>query len=116
MVDFELDLRLLAARDPGADLVDVVPVGKGPVYLLDYASDPPVEVLDADDVLDVVVAAERRIAAAHAVQMRALARFARLRPSGDPDNVMSEFAADEVAPALRLVGVVPRFGWTLLPR
>jgi hypothetical protein len=61
-----------------------------------------VEVLDADDVLDVVVAAERRVAAAQAVQMRALARFARLRPSGDPGNAMSEFAADEVAPALRL--------------
>jgi hypothetical protein len=34
--------------------------------------------------------------------MRALSRFAELRPGGDPDNVMSEFAADEIAPALRL--------------
>jgi hypothetical protein len=58
--------------------------------------------LDADAVLDVIVAAERRIAAAQAVQMRALARFAELRPSGDPHNPMSEFAADEIAPALRL--------------
>jgi hypothetical protein len=102
MVDFDVDWRELAARDPGADLVDIVPLGPAPVDLLDYASDSPVEVLDADDVLDVVVAAERRVAAAQAVQMRALARFARLRPSGDPENVMSEFAADEVAPALHL--------------
>ena len=107
LVDFEVDWRELAARDPGSDL-DFLPVGEGPVDLLEFTSDLPidvfddVDVLDADEALDVVVAAERRIAAAQAVQMRALARFARLRPSGDPGNVMSEFAADEVAPALRL--------------
>ena len=99
MVDFEVDWRLLAARDPGAGLVNIVPVGEGPVELLDFASGSSVEVLDADDVLDVVVASERRIAAAQALQMRALARFAELRPGGYPDNALSEFAADEVAPA-----------------
>src|SRR3981081_3704766 len=48
-------------------------------------------VLDADGVLDVVVAAERTIAAAQAMQVRALARFAQLRPSGDPECALDEF-------------------------
>ena len=34
--------------------------------------------------------------------MRALARFAQLRPSGDPECALDEFAADEVDPALHL--------------
>src|SRR5437588_1682978 len=42
------------------------------------------------------------VALGQAVQMRALARFGRLRPSADPGRVINEFAADEVAPALRL--------------
>jgi hypothetical protein len=91
----------LAARDPGVDLLDIIPVGPAPVDL-DLPSDVPVEELNADEALDEIVATARQTAAVQARHMRALARFAKLRPSGDPDNVMSEFAADEVAPALRL--------------
>jgi hypothetical protein len=100
-VDFEVDWRVLAARDPGADLLDVIPVGLGPVDL-DFPSDVPVTSLDADSALDELVANERGMAARAARKMRLLSRIAQLRPGGDPDNVMSEFASDEVAPALRV--------------
>src|ERR1700716_876763 len=99
--DFEVDWRVLAARHPGADLIDLLPVGPAPVEL-DFPPDSPTEELNADETLDEIVADERRIAAIQARQLRNLAHFAKLRPSGDPDKVMSEFAAEEVAPALRL--------------
>src|SRR6266508_2636471 len=50
--------------------------------------------LDAEALLDGVAAFDRVIAFAHAAQARLLAKFAALRPA--------EFAADEVAPALRV--------------
>jgi hypothetical protein len=99
--DFEVDWRELAARDPGADLIDLLPVGPAPVDL-DLPPDVPTEEFNADEAMDEIVADERRMAAIQARQLRNSARFAYLRPSGDPENVMSEFAADEVAPALRL--------------
>ncbi len=62
----------------------------------------PAELTD-EQVVEASVAMSRVIAAAQAAQLRLLARFARLRPaepaSGRP---FSEFAADEIAPALRI--------------
>jgi hypothetical protein len=71
-------------------------------YVLDFIPELPIATLDADAVLDIVVAAERRIVAAQAMQVRALARFAQLRPNGNLECPMDEFTADEVAPALHL--------------
>ena len=59
------------------------------------------ETVDADVVLDEIAACERIVAATQARQIRALARFAELR-SGQRDGLMDEFAADEVAPLLRI--------------
>ena len=67
---------------PGRLCLMPPPLGAGPVDLLEFTSDLPIEALGADEALDVVVAAERRIAAAQAVQMRALARFAGCGPVG----------------------------------
>ncbi|MGH3995186.1 MAG: DUF222 domain-containing protein, partial [Pseudonocardiaceae bacterium] len=61
----------------------------------------PLESLDADAVLDEIVACERVVAAAQARQMRALARFAELRSDRRAGSV-DEFAADEIAPLLRI--------------
>jgi hypothetical protein len=61
-VDFEVDWRVLAARDPGADLLDIIPVGPGPVDL-DLPSDSPAKSLNSDQAMDEIIAAERRMAA-----------------------------------------------------
>jgi hypothetical protein len=61
-VDYEVDWRLLAARDPGADLIDLLPVGPGPVDL-DLPSDSPAKSLNSDQAMDEIIAAERRMAA-----------------------------------------------------
>jgi hypothetical protein len=57
--------------------------------------------LNCDSVLDEILACERVIAAAQARQLRALARFAELRPNRLGESV-DEFAADEIAPLLRI--------------
>jgi hypothetical protein len=58
-------------------------------------------VTDADTAPDMAIAADKLIAFAHAVQHRALARFAALQPSTQPGRVEG-FAADEVAAGLGL--------------
>jgi hypothetical protein len=80
--EYEVDWRELAALDPGADSLDGVPLPAAPLDLFDFTSHSPLELLDADGVLDVIVAAERMVASAQAMQVRAMARFAQLRPSG----------------------------------
>jgi Domain of unknown function (DUF222) len=57
--------------------------------------------LDADSTLDEILHCEQMVAAAQARQIRALARFAELHP-GRRGVVMDEFAADEIAPLLRI--------------
>lgn len=52
----------------------------------------------ADQVLDLIAGTDRTIGQVQAQQLRALARFADLRP-GDP---FAEFAPDELAPVLRV--------------
>jgi len=62
----------------------------------------PAELTDAQ-VLEASVAMSRVVAAAQAAQLRLLARFARLRPAEQAGGrQFSEFAADEIAPALRI--------------
>jgi Domain of unknown function (DUF222) len=56
---------------------------------------------DADAVLDEILACERSIAALQAQQIHALAQFAELRPDSSGGS-MDEFAADEIAPLLRI--------------
>src|SRR5262249_3683875 len=63
--------------------------------------DADVTSLSADAALDEIVACERIVASAQARQIRALARFAQLRPD-QPGGITDEFAADEVAPLLRI--------------
>jgi hypothetical protein len=59
--------------------------------------------LDAEQAIEASVALGRVIAAAQAAQLRLLARFARLRPpTPGAGRSFSEFAADEIAPALRI--------------
>jgi hypothetical protein len=58
--------------------------------------------LNADALLEVMTTAERVAARAHALQLCAVERFAQLRPSAQPERVVSEFAVDEIAPELRL--------------
>src|SRR5437588_6857041 len=58
--------------------------------------------LNADALLDVMTTAERVAARAYALQLCAVERFAQLRPSEEPERVVSEFAVDEIAPELRL--------------
>jgi Domain of unknown function (DUF222) len=57
--------------------------------------------LSADAALDEIVACERIVASAQARQIRALARFAELRPDR-LGGVTDEFTADEVAPLLHI--------------
>src|SRR4051794_5631590 len=57
----------------------------------------------AERELELIKACEEHIAYAHAIQSRALARFAKLRPGIEHDSRMSEFAVDEIALAA---------GWT----
>jgi Domain of unknown function (DUF222) len=56
---------------------------------------------DADVVLDEILACERGIAALQAQQIHALAQFAELQPDSSGGS-MDEFAADEIAPLLRI--------------
>jgi hypothetical protein len=66
--------------------------------------DGPVEVGRAHDEWRAVAErCEQVIAFLHGIQVRALARFAMLRPHGSPSRPFDEFAADAVAHAL---------GWT----
>jgi hypothetical protein len=62
-----------------------------------------VDYLDADRVLTVIADCEAAIARTQAAQLRALARFAALRPD-TTDGLVGEFAADELAPLLRITG------------
>ncbi|HEX5495903.1 MAG TPA: DUF222 domain-containing protein, partial [Mycobacteriales bacterium] len=57
--------------------------------------------LDADRLLTVLSGLERIVAAAHAVQVAALAEFTRVRPH-TPGRRFGEFVADEVAVELGL--------------
>lgn len=75
---------------------DLQPTG----LLMDVLQSLAVEHLDAAEVLEAATALERLVAVVQGVQARMLARFGALRP-GD-DREVSEFAADEVAPALRV--------------
>jgi len=61
------------------------------------------ESLEADRLIEATAALGRVIAYAQALQVRLLVRFARLRPA-EPgaSRGFSEFAADELAPALRI--------------
>lgn len=62
----------------------------------------PAELTD-EQVIEATVAMNRVIAAAQAAQLRLLARFVRLRPAEPASGrQFSEFAADEIAPALRI--------------
>lgn len=89
------------------ELVDVAPgaglrfsnVDPGAV-LVDWLSARPARELSADEALESAAGWEHVIAHAQAQQLAALDRFARLRPDGD--GLLSEFAADEVAPVLVL--------------
>src|SRR6266511_1593836 len=68
-----------------------------------YVADPDAHPLDRGYTeLDLLAACEQQVGFLHAMQFRALARFAALRPS-DKGNLFSDFAPDEVALAL---------GWT----
>jgi hypothetical protein len=82
-------------------MFDTVP----PTWVSDYVDsldiEDPIDSVDADAVLDEILACERIVAAAQARQIRALARFAALRPDRSGHG-MDEFAADEVAPLLRI--------------
>jgi hypothetical protein len=77
-------------------------------YLLDALDDIPVDELDAEQALQVTVAAEKIVARAQAIQVRAIARFARLRPPGRgegrsecaPD--LGRYAPDELGLALAI--------------
>src|SRR5215213_3995671 len=62
-------------------------------YLADPSPDPWVR---GEKELELIAACERQIAFLHAMQFRALSRFATLRP-GANDQLVSEFAADEIA-------------------
>jgi hypothetical protein len=76
-----------------------------PLWVDDYFEsldiDTDVTSLSADAALDEILACERIVACAQARQIRALARFAQLRPD-QPGGIIDEFAADEVAPLLRI--------------
>ncbi len=68
-----------------------------------YVADPDAHPVDRGYTeLDLLAACEQQVGFLHAMQFRALARFAAVRPS-DKGNLFSEFAPDEVALAL---------GWT----
>jgi Domain of unknown function (DUF222) len=76
-----------------------------PSWMDDYFEsldiDAEVTSLSADAALDEIADCERIIASTQARQLRALARFAELRPDR-LGGVIDEFAADEVAPLLRI--------------
>ena len=55
------------------------------------------DTLDADSALGEILRCEQIVAAAQARQIRALARFAQLRPD-HRGPVISEFTADEIVP------------------
>jgi Domain of unknown function (DUF222) len=66
---------------------------------------PPPGFSCAGDLLDRIVACERRVAAAQAEQLALIARFARMRPALVGERLQagaSEFAVDELAAELRL--------------
>jgi hypothetical protein len=68
----------------------------------------PLERLDADQVLDVIVAAERLAARVQAIQVKAVARFSQLRPRepGEPGSSwapeLNRYAPDELGCALSI--------------
>ncbi len=66
--------------------------------LLDALAALPADGLDAEEAIAASVALGRVVAYAQALQLRMFARFAQLRPSRD--RPFSEFAADELGPAL----------------
>jgi hypothetical protein len=68
--------------------------------LVDWLAARPAVALSADEALESAAGWERVIAHAQAQQLATLNRFAQLRPDGD--GLISEFAADEVAPVLVL--------------
>jgi hypothetical protein len=87
--DADRDMAILTTTD-----LDIEPL---------FLDDPgPNWLVRGETELEVVAACERQIAFLHAMQFRALARFATQRPS-DKGQIVSEFAADEIALAA---------GWT----
>jgi len=85
---------LPAVAEPSAGWSEVAPSGA----LLDALAALSVDGLDAEEAIAASVALGRVVAYAQALQLRMFARFARLRPSRD--RPFSEFAADELGPAL----------------
>ena len=87
--DAERDMAILATTD-----LDIEPM---------FLDDPgPNWLVRGETELELVAACERQIGYLHAMQFRALARFAAHRPS-DKGQIVSDFAADEIALAA---------GWT----
>jgi hypothetical protein len=87
--DTDRDLATLATTD-----LDIEPM---------YLDDPgPNWLVRGETELQLITACERQIAYLHAMQARALTRFAAHRPS-NTGQLLSEFAADEIALAA---------GWT----
>src|SRR5437016_6227919 len=101
----EVDRRKLAASQTDANQPDTLPPSPAafscPDSFAGIVTPDVIDDADADQALDIALAAEKLIALAHATQLRALARFASLRPSEDPHRVVNEFAVDEIAPELR---------------
>jgi hypothetical protein len=81
-----------------ADLLKVLPPPEAPSqWIEDYfqadSTSVDVDDLDADQAFGVAAECAAAIARAQAQQLRALARFAGLRPDA-PDGIVDEFAAD----------------------
>jgi hypothetical protein len=74
-------------------------VGAGVFDSLNIATD--LAALDAGSILEEILHCEQMVAAVQARQIRALARFADLRPN-HRDAVLDEFTADEIAPLSRI--------------
>jgi hypothetical protein len=75
-------------------------------YLLDAINELPFEQLDAERAIQITVAAGKLVNKAQALQVKAIARFAELRPRrrGEPESGyapnLSRYAADELGLAL----------------
>jgi hypothetical protein len=81
--DADRDLAILATTD-----LEIEPL---------YLTDPgPNWLARGHTELELITACEKQIAYLHAVQARALSRFAAHRP-GNPGQIVSDFAADEIA-------------------
>ncbi|KAA2252553.1 DUF222 domain-containing protein [Solihabitans fulvus] len=90
----DLDWLAVTATDPGLAYLDTV-------ALFEQVIGRDLDQLDADQVLEILIDSQRLVATIEARQLRAMARFAALRPSDKPGRQFSEFAADEIAPAVK---------------